>query len=240
MDFEFQAMQRDQLLREMVMSSNAPEAVKGFQKYNRWVIDQAVQIARLWEFNLAQDPSIDRQTTDPVSAYGLKMLGRERQSAETAFFEVLKEDKAFLVFFSRSDCRYCHDMVPILQEFSRETGMTVWNASLDETCIDQFKNHCLAGDAIRGPATYLQVRQVPDLVIHNPKDRTWLRIATGVTTADQIKSRIKLFSQAVKSAAMNGVVNAQGFVPSVDFKHKLSQFTDNGIIRIPAPAEATP
>lgn len=224
----------------MVMSTNDPSAVKAFQQYNRWVIDQAVQITKIWDFNLAQDPSINGQTTDPVSAYGLKMLGREKMTAEAAFFDVLKEDGAFLVFFSRSDCRYCHDMVPILLEFASSSGIVVWNASLDDKCLKAFADHCMSGDAVNLPATYLQVRQVPDLMIHNPKDRTWVRIATGVSTADQIKSRIKLFSQAVKSAAMNGVVNAQGYVPSVDFKNKLKQYTDNGIIRIPEKGSATP
>lgn len=231
-DFDFQAQQRDALRRQMVMSVNDPAAVKEFQKYNRWAIDQAIQIASVWEFNLIQDPSINPLVTQPTSTFGLSMLDRERDDQQTELFSALKDEGAFFVFFTRSDCRYCHDMEDIMGRVEVVTGLEVHNASLDETCLPHYEkkgDRCLTSPATIPAAQYLGITVVPDVILHIPSTGGWIRVATGVNAVNTIVTRTRLFTNAVRAAVENGIQNAQDYTPSVDFRTKANALVKRGV-----------
>lgn len=229
-NFAFQAKQRDALFQNMIMSSNDFEAVQQFQRYHRWVVTQAVHIADVWEFNLAQNAELDPSVQTPLTSYGLKVLEREKGAARSSFLELLKEDGAFLVWFTRSDCRYCHDMLRTIISLEQETGLRVWNASLDDHCMPGFEDRCMTGDQTSEPARSLEIAVVPSILLHMPKERGWIKLSNGVVSRAQIISRLELFASAAKAAVVNGVDNAKGFRPSLDFKKKLAELSDRGAV----------
>lgn len=217
--YDFQAKQRDALKRRMVMEPNNRKAVRGFQEYNNWMLNQAIAASRMWRFNTAQDPSLSQITDKPTSRFGLKLLQREQEKNTNEIYELIKKENGFFVFFSRTDCPYCHDMLPVLKELQEDTGVNVHNASLDAECMPGFPDgKCLTGERSRKPAARLKVRTVPDLLVYLPKDQTWIRLATGVKTLATIKDRIKLFVSGMEAAYENAVANAKNkFGPNVDF-----------------------
>ena len=213
-DFEFQAKQRDELLKAMVMSPNDPKTVEAFQYYMKWIMDQAATAANMWYFNRIQNPDLDPQTTSPVSSFGIKLVTKIKKARSREIFDLLKED-GMLVYFTRTDCSYCHDMLDTILRVARDTGIELWNASLDDECMPGI-DKCLRSDKTTLPAAALSVRTVPTLFLH-VKPGIWLRISTGVTDAETIKSRIVNFFSAYRAALVKGVSNGQGMRPSVDF-----------------------
>lgn len=229
--FAFQSKQRDALKERMVMEPSNREAVLGFQNYNQWMVRKAVAVANMWQFNLVQDPSLNPEVQMPVSPFGLKLLRREEAKVKKSVYQMIEESGGYLVWFTRSDCIYCHEMAGIMQMLAKSTKIPIYNASLDDSCIKGYVGDmCLTAPGTHEPAGLLSVKVVPDLVLHIPGENTWIRIATGVVTEDVILSRIDLFVAAVQAAHENSVVNSgHDFAPSVDFENKAKILENMGL-----------
>jgi len=237
-DFDFQAQQRDALLTQMVMNPNEPKAVEAFQYYTKWIMDQAVAVANMWYFNRVQNPELDPQVAQPISAFGLRLVSGVKEANSKGIFDFLREN-GMLVYFTRTDCSYCHDMAPIVQMVASQTGIPVWDASLDESCMPGFER-CLAAPATLDPARALQVATVPAVFLHVEPD-TWIRVSTGVTSAETLKSRIVNFFSAYRSAMLKGVDNGEGLRPSVDFSPDAKDPDGNGLgAGVAGSSELTP
>jgi hypothetical protein len=215
-DFEFQAKQRDALLVGMSMSKNDPKAVEQFQYYMRWVMGRASEVSNLWAFNMAQNSELDPQAKQPISTFGIRMMTDVQHGRETEINKVIQDEGGMLVFFTKSDCAFCHAMVPGMLRVSKDTGIPVRNAALDGQCMAAFKEGCLSGEATLAPAQALQVATVPSVFLY-VKPNTWIRVATGITDDVTLRSRIFSFFSAYRTAMLKGVNNAQKGRPSVDF-----------------------
>lgn len=213
-DFSFQAKQRDALLERMVVSNNDPKAVEDFQYYMRWVLERVVEVTNLWQFNMAQNPELNPQTQMPISTMGLRLMTDVQSEKESEIAKLLQTEGAFLVYFSRNDCKFCHEMSPLIRSLGDSLGIPVRNAALDATCMQGFEEGCVP-NAERG-GQMLQVAIVPTVFLHVPKN-TWIRIATGVEPMTVMKERIMQFFLAYRTALLKGVVNGQNRRASVDF-----------------------
>jgi len=216
-NFEFQAKQRDALLMNMVMNPDQPESVEAFQYYMKWIMDQAVSVGNMWYYNRIQNPELDPQAANPISSFGLKLASQVKESRSKEIFDLLSED-GMLIYFSRSDCSYCHDMIKTVMEVARQTGIELWNASLDEECLPGFKQCRTAPETLQ-PAAALQVATVPTLFLY-VEPNTWIRVSTGVSDQLTLRSRIVNFFSAYRAALVKGVENGEGMRPSVDFSPK--------------------
>lgn len=228
-DFDFQARQRDALLEQMTMSQNNPQAVEAFQYYMKWVVERAAQVANLWQYNLTQNPELDATVRQPVSAFGLRLMSEVREGHAAEIFAALKDEGAFLVYFTRNDCTFCHQMAPHVQRLSRTSGLPVRNAALDEVCMREFAEGCLKGKAVQTPAQALQVSIVPTVFVYIPSGNTWLRIATGLTDPQTMSARAVSFFAAYRNALLKGVENGAPGRPSVDFSDTTPTGTAAGV-----------
>lgn len=239
-DFDFQAKQRDALLIQMSMSKNDPAAVEQFQYYMRWVLSRASEVTNLWAFNMAQNPELDPQAKQPISTFGIRMMTDVQHGAENEIYKVIKEEGGMLVFFTKSDCPFCHAMSPSMAHIARDTGLPVRNAALDGTCIPAFVEGCLSGEATQAPAQALGVSIVPTVMLY-VKPNTWIRVATGITDETTLRERIFSFFSAYRTAMLKGVNNAQKGRPSVDFSFKDGvSGTREGIVKEPGAEVAPP
>jgi hypothetical protein len=214
--FTFQAKQRDALMEQMVMSQNDPKAVEAFQYYMKWAMGRASEVANLWHYNMVQNPELDAQTTQPISSFGLKLMTDVKKGRAEEIFNALQEEKGMLVYFTRSDCHFCHSMAPLVKSIAADTMLPVWNAALDDTCLEGFERQCKAGADVQRPAAALQVSIVPSLFLHVPPS-TWIRLSTGVTDKESIMARTVSFFSAYRSALLKGIDNGDGAKAAVDF-----------------------
>lgn len=215
-DFEFQALQRDRLMERMSLARNDPKAVEDFQYYMRWALERTAEATNLWWYNMVQNPELDPTVTSPISAFGLRLMTDVRQGKEREIFNLVKAEGGFFVYFSRSDCEFCHQMGPVLQGLSQRTGLEVRNAALDKTCMPGFEVGCMTSPATDAPAAALQVATVPAVFLY-VKPNTWLRIATGAVDVESMTTRAVQFFAAYRSALLTGVENGEGGKPSVSF-----------------------
>lgn len=214
-DFEFQAKQRDALFEQMSVSNNDPKAVEAVQYYMRWVLERTSEVTNLWWYNMTQNPDLDPTVSQPVSAFGLRLMSDVKKGADKEIFSLLKEEGAFYVYFTKSDCEFCHQMAPNVIDMAKRVGIPVYNSALDSTCLPGFSKEFCRVNAVE-PATRLQVSTVPTVFLFIPKN-TWIRIGTGVTDLDSMLNRTTQFFTAYRSALLKGVENGEKGRASVDF-----------------------
>lgn len=243
-DFDFQSKQRDALLQAMSMSRNDPKAVENFQFYMKWLLERSLGVANLWYYNMVQNPELDATVKAPISTFGLRLMTEVRDSNDASILSALKEEGAFLVYFSRTDCAFCRSIGPILEELARSTRLDIWNTSLDNRCMGGFESRCRRGAQAVAVAQALQVTIVPTLFLYvpgsDPAADSWIRISTGVTDASTMRGRVVSFFSAYRNALLKGVANAEpGRVP-VDFSETAPTGTAVGVSgaqRLPTEAE---
>jgi hypothetical protein len=216
-DFAFQSKQRDALLERMSVSKNDPKAVEAFQKYMRWVLERTAEVTNLWWYNMVQNPDLDPVVSSPVSAFGIKLMTEVQKNQEKEIFDLLTDEGAMYVFFSRSDCAFCHQMAGALSRLSEQTHIPVRNAALDEKCIPGFESGCMTAPDTLAPAQSLNVTTVPSVFLYVPSSHTWLRIATGIVDQISMANRTSQFFMAYRTAMLKGVENGEGAKASVDF-----------------------
>lgn len=222
-NFEFQSKQRDAFLQGLVMKSGSQKAVKNMQKYNKWLVTRAIEASRIGEFNLVQDPNLSSEVKRPTNSFGLRSLVELRENTTEAVIEEIASKGGMLVWFTRSDCIFCHKQRGILNIFSKKYDLPIRNASLDEVCFEKVDPNCLKAPFTLEPAEKLNVQIVPSLFIYTPEDDSYIRISNGLEPVDIIANRIKNFFLGIKSAHINGIINAEDGAPNVDFTHKESK-----------------
>lgn len=216
--FDFQSQQRDALLRQAVMNPSDTNKVEQWQRYQRWVTDQAIEMSQVWQWNLIQNQELNPAVATPIAAFGLRAAANLRKGQRASTLDSIKEQGGFLVWFTRSDCVFCHEMAEPLSLLQKRHNIDIYAASLDGECLEKFEGRCETGELVIEAARHLSVANVPDLWLHLPKDDLWFRVSSGMESTTLILSRIDLFFGAVTRAAEKGIKNASDpNRPAVDF-----------------------
>ena len=231
--FAFQAKERDALLQQMSMEPDNRAAVQAAQYYMRWVTNRAIQAADVWQYNVVQDPSLDPSVRMPFSQLGLQLMTDVKSARTKNIYAVLKQDKAFLVYFSRFNCNFCQAMDRILLYMRQDHGIAIWNTPIDGKCMPNFKNRCYPGRRAVFAAEALRVRIVPAVFLYvpggSPKRDLWMRVSTGLTDEKTLSGRIVSFFTAYRRALLEGVHNGIQGTPSVDFNSQPASGVAKGV-----------
>lgn len=227
-DFQFQAKQRDALMEQMSVAKNDPKAVEAFQYYMRYVIERTSEVTNNWWYNMVQNPDLDPNVAQPVSAFGIRLMTEAQQGRDKEVFSLIKSEGGFLVYFTRSDCIFCHQMADTVARLGEKTGLPVRNAALDDKCIPKFKEGCITAPQSTRPAEMLQVTTVPSVFLYVPP-KSWIRVGTGVVDLESMLSRTSQFFAAYRAALLSGVENGQGGRPSVDFSTTAVNGSSKGV-----------
>jgi conjugal transfer pilus assembly protein TraF len=214
-DFEFLVIMREKLSQNALMYSDDQRHVKEFQKFMLWLVDSAVSYSKTWEWNMMQDQSLNPFARHPVSTFGLRAAVRAKGEHLLGIFDEINEQGGSLVFFTRSDCTYCHVQLQAIKKLSTESGLSVVNVSLDDTCMPGYTGkQCITVNEplIKEAITAIGINIVPDLFLFLPKDNInnngWVRVSTGNESVSTIKRRIKMFFEGVRSASAAGLSEA--------------------------------
>ncbi len=107
-----------------------------------------------------------------------------------------------------------------MRVLSQETGIPIWNASLDQKPLAGFQ-HTLTAPETLIPARLLSVDWVPMVFLYLAPSRDsgaeqWIRIGNGLTDVATLKNRIINFVEAYRHAIIRGSMQASN-TPSPDF-----------------------
>lgn len=213
--FAFQAHERDALLHAMVMQPGNQKAVKAVQKYTRWVVDQAIAATRMWQYNTVQDPNLSGTATAPISAYGLNLAFSVHALNKKAAWAAVKRFHGVLILFTKHNCTYCQAEAPLMRYMEQDTGLKIWQASLQGPCDKAFAARCVTAGKSALPARMLRVSIVPTLFLYLPKN-VWIRVFAGLTTTETAESNLYNFFVAWREAALHKL-KAAGVSPALDF-----------------------
>ncbi|MDO9103351.1 MAG: conjugal transfer protein TraF [Methylovulum sp.] len=106
------------------------ENVAAFYYLQRAMMDKAERFTNAARYVVMSDPQLDETVRRPVATYAVNEANHQ---ASVVADKALKDiaGLAGILFFFRSDCRYCHVQAPILGMLANAYGFTIYPVSLD-------------------------------------------------------------------------------------------------------------
>jgi conjugal transfer pilus assembly protein TraF len=171
-------------LRTVAIIHPTPDNVKNYVRFQEEQAQRASVFADAWRRALWESPELLYQGR-PTNAAGV-------QSFDAAYNTKVRGSIAELsathgvYFFFRSDCPYCHAMVPTINALQAQFGIHVIAVSLDGKAIRGLDH--VIDDA--GQAQMLGVASVPAFYLADLHSKSVQALGTGVMSLTDLEDRI--------------------------------------------------
>jgi len=164
------------------------ENVAAFYYLQRVMMDKAERFTNAARYVVMSDPQLDESVRRPISTFAVNEANHQASVAADQSLKAIAA-KAGILFFFRSDCRYCHVQAPILAMLERSYGFKIYPVSLDglpmpNGMFSQFKID-------QGQAALLGVEQTLALFLMKPPKQI-VPLSQGVLSLEEATSRILL------------------------------------------------
>ena len=177
------------LLHKAIMQPSY-QNVKAYQLMQKDLMDRSQQFSDLWMQVVYQNPELDNTVKFPVNQKARHIYLDERQEQIKNTIYKLRNQYGLFFFFS-SKCIYCHQFAPIVVRFAKQYDWRVIPISLDGIGVAEFKEFM----PDNGLAEKWQVTVLPSLFAVDPKSGHILPVAFGLTSIDQMETRIMALSR---------------------------------------------
>ena len=177
-----------------------PQNVKLYQEMQKDLMDRSQTFATVWMQNVFQNPEMDHTLVSPVNQQGrhLQIDLEKKRTART--IQNLSQEYGLFFFFS-GDCPYCHQFAPIVKRFAETYGWEVIAISVDGGPLGEFPN----AQNDNGLFEAWGLKVLPSLFAVNPKTKSTIPIAYGLTSLDEMENRIMtLVSPTLVSPTLTG------------------------------------
>lgn len=161
------------------------ENVKAYQEFQKDLMERSQLFSERWMQSIYLNPHLDFTNKYPINQIGRHTYIDEEKKVKSAKLKALSNSYGFFFFF-KGDCPYCHTFAPIVKRFSARYGWTVKAISLDGGKLKEYSKPLLDN----GIAERLSISQVPALIAVNPKTQEMLPISYGITSEDEMETRI--------------------------------------------------
>lgn len=178
---------RQELERKLHLAMLFPtlENVKNYQEFQKDLMERSQLFSVRWMQSIYLNPHLDFTSKYPINQIGRHTYIDEEKKVKSAKLKTLSTSYGFFFFF-KGDCPYCHTFAPIVKRFAARYGWTVKAISLDGGKVKEYPKPLLDN----GIAERLSITQVPALIAVNPKTQDMLPISYGVTSEDEMETRI--------------------------------------------------
>ena len=177
-----------------------PQNLKAYQEMQKDLMDRSQTFATVWMQSVFQNPELDHTLVSPVNQQGRHLqLDLEKERTARTIKDLSQEYGLF--FFFSSDCPYCHQFAPIIKRFAETYGWEVMAISVDGGSLEDFPN----AQNNNGLFEVWGLKVLPSLFAVNPKTKSTIPIAYGLTSLDEMENRIMtLVSSTTVSPTMMG------------------------------------
>ena len=198
---EFERLQKTlEEYRNIAIIKPTEANVRRYMELEAVVVAQASYFADVAQRVAWATPKLDPTLHGrPVNAKALEVFEQEQLTSRSRSIAELGKDHVLLFFF-RSDCRYCHAFAPTLEAFLARYGINIVAISLDGGPIPGFPN----ARSDNGIARALNVTQVPAVFLAQPYTGQIAPIGFGVLSESQLLERISIVVQPVSEAMIAG------------------------------------
>jgi conjugal transfer pilus assembly protein TraF len=168
-----------------------PHKIKAYQEMQQDMVERSKTFSEGWMKNVFLNPELDNTIANPVNqqARHVQLDLQKKQVVET--IKNLAKEYGLFFFFS-GECEFCHRFAPIVKHFSDQYGWQVLPISLDGGQLELFPNaqpdNGLFEQWQQGGQGQGQV--MPALYAVNPNTGHVIPIALGMTSIDQMETRI--------------------------------------------------
>jgi conjugal transfer pilus assembly protein TraF len=159
--------------------------IQSYQEMQKDLMQRSQHFSEIWMQVVYNNPHLDHTLVSPVNQKSRHLyLDHEKQQTVESIRD-LKEEYGLFFFYS-SQCEYCHQFAPIVQQFSKNYGWEVIAISADGGTIPGFSENVMNNGILEN----WRVEVLPALFAINPKTGHVLPIAYGLTALDQMETRI--------------------------------------------------
>lgn len=159
--------------------------VKNYISLQNQMAAKANQFDHSWQAVLLENPELNYSLIHPTNN-----LAKQVESDQTHLFEenaIRQLAKNYqLYFFYRSTCPYCQRFAPIVRDFAASYGFNTLAITTDGISLPEFPDSY----ADQGESQIYGITVEPALFMVNPITHKAIRIATGLTSQDEIKQNI--------------------------------------------------
>lgn len=174
-------------LRDAAIDDPSPTNVRAYLYVQRLAMDRASQFQSEVAFVTSADPYLDEVARFPTSSSGAAIGGQQAANAQEASLFGLSRTTG-IWFFYRSDCPYCHAMVPVLLNLKRLYGFNIMPIALDGLPLDPRLPNFVTD---HGQAVALGVEVTPSLFLVKPPNLDdVVPIAQGYVALSDTQERI--------------------------------------------------
>jgi conjugal transfer pilus assembly protein TraF len=184
--------QRDAVLRFYTMEAlhkarhtKSVEDMRIFLSLQNYWLKESTQFSHTFQKAMLAYPQYDYAVTHPTSNMGSKTTDELRQAKHARVIARLSKTHG-LLFFYRGNSPYDQKQIPIIRDFCER-----FNLALMPISVDGVLSHELMQSRVDdGQANNLGVRYFPAIMLVNPRAKTTLPVAYGLTTQDVLERRL--------------------------------------------------
>ncbi|NJD06886.1 MAG: conjugal transfer protein TraF, partial [Methylococcaceae bacterium] len=174
--------------QDKAIDNPSPENVAAYYYLQRVMMDKASRFTDVARQVVQSDPLLDANTRRPLATFAVHEADQRSVSATEQALTTIAQHAGILFFF-RSDCRYCHIQAPLLALLEERFGFKIYPVSLDGQPMPGPLYRNFHTD--QGQARSLGIQATPALFLMQPPDD--LRpLSQGVLSFDDLTGRIIL------------------------------------------------
>lgn len=159
--------------------------IKAYQLMQKDLMDRSQHFANVWMQVVYQNPELDNTVKFPVNQKARHIyLDNQQSKIENSIYKLRNQYGLF--FFFSSNCSYCHQFAPIVARFAKQYDWRVIAISLDGEGVAEFPEFM----PDNGLAAKWNVTALPSLFAVNPETGHILPVAFGLTSIQQMETRI--------------------------------------------------
>lgn len=159
--------------------------VKAYQEMQKDLMDRSQRFSETWVKNVFTDSHLDYSLIAPVNQGAIHVKADLEKQRTKQIIQNLSQEYGLFFFYS-SSCSYCHKFAPIVKSFADSYGWKVLAISLDGGAIEEFPQSV----PDNGLSRQWNVQALPSLYAVNPETEHVIQIAHGMTSIDEMESRI--------------------------------------------------
>lgn len=172
------------LLHKAIMQPSY-QNIKAYQLMQKDLMDRSQHFANVWMQVVYQNPELDNTVKFPVNQKARHIyLDNQQSKIENSIYKLRNQYGLF--FFFSSKCSYCHQFAPIVARFAKQYDWRVIAISLDGEGVAEFPEFM----PDNGLAAKWNVTALPSLFAVNPETSHILPVAFGLTSIQQMETRI--------------------------------------------------
>jgi conjugal transfer pilus assembly protein TraF len=164
----------------LIMKPSVENAKEYIETQTR-MFKRADEVSRVWQAALLKYPHLNPRIEAPMNQQAINIKKGIDEEKETEVIKQFAEDYG-LIFFFRSDCKYCHAFAEILKVFAETYDFSVEAISMDGGEVAGF-----ASKRDDNLVSKLEIKTAPALMAYSPSKGNIFPVAHGFMSLDELQ-----------------------------------------------------